>query len=194
MLSFYDIFMYPLESMGIKKARKELIPRASKKVLEIGSGTGVNLRYYKFEEIDELTLSDYVIGKHLKGLHKDDKDKFHLVELDVQTLPFEDNSFDYVVHSLVFCTVPDVDKGISEIKRVLKGNGELIFIEHVLPEKKLLKKLFTFATPAWKKIGSGCHLNRDYISSLEKNNFNILFNKKFMNTAFIYGVAIPKAL
>lgn len=194
MVSFYDIFMFPLESMGIKKARKELMPRAGKKILEIGSGTGVNLKYYKFDEIDELIMSDYKISEVLKKLHNNNGNKFNLVELDVQDLPFKDNTFDYVVHSLVFCTVLDVDKGINEIKRVLKDDGELIFIEHVLPERNPLKKLFDFATPTWKKIGAGCHLNRDYISSLEKNNFNILFHKKFMKTAFVYGVANYKAL
>ena len=192
MVSFYDVFMYPLESMGIKKARKELIPRASKKILEIGSGTGVNLKYYNFDVIDDLTLSDQVISKTLKDIHEDSEKKFNLVEINVEKLPFEDNTFDYIVHSLVFCSVPNVDQGISELKRVLKDDGELIFIEHVLPERNPLKKLFNVATPTWKKIGSGCHLNRDYISSLKKNNFNILFHKKFMRTAFIYGVAIQK--
>jgi len=186
--------MYPLEKKGIKTARQELIPRANKKILEIGSGTGINLNYYNFDKIDKLILSDYTISKRLRNLHNSSKNNFDLVKLDVQNLPFEDNSFDYVVHTLVFCSVTDVEKGLSEIRRVLKDKGELIFIEHILPERNPLKKLFDFVTPAWKKIGRGCHLNRDYITSLERNNFNILFNKKFMNTAFIYGVAIPKAL
>ena len=194
MISFYDLFMYPLEKMGINKARKTLIPRAKKKILEIGSGTGINLSLYNYSEIEELTLSDFVISKTLKDIHNKDIERFNLVELDVENLPFEDNSFDYVIHSLVFCTVGDVDKGLSEIKRVLKCDGELIFIEHILPERNPLKSLFSFVTPAWRKVGRGCNLNRDYLTSLKKNNFEISFYKKFMNTAFVYGTAIPKAL
>ncbi len=186
--------MMPLEKSGIKKARKELMPRAKQKVLEIGAGTGANLKYYDFNKIERLTLSDYTISKQLKEIHKNSKNSFDLVELDVEKLPFEDNTFDCVVHSLVFCTVINVDQGLKEIKRVLKDDGELIFIEHVLPEKNPLKKLFNLATPTWKIIGKGCHLNRDYIASLEKNNFNILYHKKFMITTFIFGVAIVKAL
>ena len=186
--------MAPLERKGIRKARKELIPTANKNVLEIGAGTGVNLQYYDFSNIDSLTLSDYEISKHLKTLHHQNETKFTLVRLDVEALPFSDNSFDYVVHTLVFCSVGNVDQGLKEIKRVLKPNGKLIFIEHVLPEKNPLKKLFNLATPTWKKIGKGCHLNRNYLKSLEKNDFFVLFYKKFMNTAFISGVAVVKPL
>ncbi len=194
MISFYDLFMVPLERKGISKARKELIPTATKNVLEIGAGTGVNLQYYDFSKITSLTVSDYEISKHLKTLHQQDESKFELVRLDVEALPFLDNSFDYVVHTLVFCSVVNVDRGLKEIKRVLKPDGKLIFIEHVLPKKNPLKKVFNIATPAWKKIGKGCHLNRNYLRSLEKNDFFVLFHKKFMNTAFISGVAVLKAL
>jgi len=196
MVSFYDSFMHPLERRGINHARKEIIPLAKKNVLEIGSGTGANLEFYNINEIDKLVLSDYKISKKLVD-NIDSvgyKDKIELVELDVLDLPYEDNSFDYVVHSLVFCTVKDVDKGLTEIKRVLKDDGKLLFIEHIIPDKNPLKSLFKILTPAWKLIGSGCHLNKDYISSLKRNDFDILFHKKFMKTAFIYGVAFSKAL
>jgi len=192
MVSFYNVFMYPLEKMGINKARRELVPRAKKKILEIGSGTGANLKYYHFSEIQELTLSDNTISKPLLKLHNKDEELFDLVQLDVQELPFDDNTFDYIIHTLVFCSVTDVDKGLKEIKRVLKCDGELLFIEHVLPSKKPLKSVFSFVNPAWKKMASGCNLNRDYLKSLKKNNFEISYHKNFMNTAFVYGVAIPK--
>lgn len=191
--SFYNFFLYPLEKMGVNKARKELIPRAKKKILEIGSGTGANLKHYHFSDIQSLILSDIKLSKSIKKTHKRNIYKFDLVQLDVQDMPFKDNSFDYVIHTLVFCSVGDVDKGLSEIKRVLKSDGELIFIEHVLPSKKTLKSLFSFLNPAWRKIASGCNLNRDYLKSLKKNNFSISVHKNFMNTAFIYGVATPKS-
>ena len=190
--SFYNVFMYPLEKLGIRKARRELVPRAKKKILEIGSGTGANLRYYRFSDIQELTLSDNTLSVPLINLHRRHSEKFDLVQLDVQELPFADNSFDFIIHTLVFCSVTDVDKGLKEIKRVLKCDGELLFIEHVLPSKKPLKSVFSFINPAWKKMASGCNLNRDYLKSLEKNNFEISYHKNFMNTAFVYGVATPK--
>ncbi len=63
----------------------------------------------------------------------------------------------------------------------------------ILSERKPLKILFKILTPPWIIISSGCHLNRDYIASLKINDFNILFQKKFMRTAFVYGIAFPKA-
>jgi len=195
MVSFYDSFMHPLEQRGIKRARMEIIPLAKKNVLEIGTGTGANLDFYNLIEIEKLILSDYKISKKLiENIEKNPyKVKIQLVELDVLKLPYDDNSFDFVVHSLVFCTVKDVDKGLSEIKRVLKDDGKLLFIEHILPERQPLKSLFKILTPPWKIIGSGCHLNRDYIKSLKRNDFDILFHKKFLRTAFIYGTAFLKA-
>jgi ubiquinone/menaquinone biosynthesis C-methylase UbiE len=186
MISLYDVFMMPLERSGIVKARKTLIPKANGTVLEIGSGTGVNFKHYNFDNIHKLIMSDKKISKKLKEIAPN---HIELLELDVQDLPFVENSFDYIIHSLVFCSVNDVSKGLKEIKRVLKPNGTIIFIEHILPEKRGLKGLFSFINPAWKVFASGCNLTRDYESSLIANGFDITHSTKFMNTAFVYGEA-----
>ena len=191
MISFYDVFMYPLEKRGIKKAREILIPTTNGVVLEIGSGTGVNIEYYNFDNIEELTLSDQILTRRIK---EKSNSKFVLKELNVEELPFEDNLFDYVVHTLVFCSVTDIEKGLSEIARVLKPGGKLLFIEHVLPKKKRMKKLFNFVNPIWRKVASGCNLNRDYETSLKNSEFKLIYSKRFMNTAFIYGEAELKTL
>lgn len=186
MISFYDIFMYPLEKSGIRKARASLLPKTTGSVLEIGSGTGVNIKHYNLKNISELTLSDKKISKKLK---KRSGDKIKLMELNVEKLPFVNDTFDYVVHTLVFCSVSDVQKGLSEIIRVLKPGGKLVFIEHVLPEKKRVKKLFNFVNPLWTKISSGCNLNRDFESVLKNSDLKLVYSKRFMNTVFVYGEA-----
>ena len=191
MVSFYDVFMYPLEKRGIKKARGILIPKTTGTILEIGSGTGVNIKHYNFDNIDELTLSDQILSKKIK---ERSNGKFKLKELNVEELPYEDNTFDYVVHTLVFCSVTNIEKGLSEIGRVLKPGGKLLFIEHVLPEKKRMKKFFNFINPAWTKIASGCNLNRDYETSLINSEFKLIYSKRFMNTVFVYGEAELKTL
>ena len=136
MFSFYDLFMKPLERRGINQARRRLMTQAVGSVLEIGSGTGANLKFYNFDLITDLTITDKKLSKRLKKL--DSKDTT-FVEADVSDLPFSDDSFDTIIHTLVFCSVKDVSKGLSELKRVLKPNGKIIFIEHVLPESKFLK-------------------------------------------------------
>lgn len=186
MISFYDLFMIPLERRGIRKARTELIPKAKGSVLEIGSGTGVNLKHYNFDVVTSLTVSDKKLSNRIKKIAPN---TVTLDELSVTDLPYEDNSFDYVAHTLVFCSVDDVDKGLSEIKRVLKPEGRLLFIEHIHPEGRKMKKLFSFVNPAWRLFASGCSLIKDYESSLKLNGFDIVNSNKFMNTVFVYGEA-----
>jgi len=178
--------MKPLEKRGIQQARKSLIPTAKGHVLEIGSGTGVNVKLYNQDIITSLTLSDIKLNKKLRSIIKNN---VQLKELSVEELPFEDNTFDTIVHTLVFCSVKHVEQGVCELKRVLKPNGRLLFIEHILPEKKRMKRLFKMINPFWKRIASGCHLTRDYEQSLLDNGFTITHSAKFMNTVFVYGEA-----
>lgn len=186
MISLYDVFMKPLESSGIKKARKKLIPTSKGVVLEIGSGTGVNIKHYNFNIIEQLTMTDIKLSRKLKKVaHKQIK----LLELNVEELPFMANTFDYVIHTLVFCSVKDVSKGMQELKRVLKPGGRVLFIEHILPEKKGLKRIFSFINPVWRVFASGCNLTRDYETNLTNNGFEIIHSSKFLRTVFIYGEA-----
>jgi ubiquinone/menaquinone biosynthesis C-methylase UbiE len=187
MFSFYNLFMKPLEKRGIKQARKRLMSQAKGSVLEIGSGTGANLKFYNFDFISDLTITDKKLSKHIKNL-KLIQTKF--VETDVSHLPFSNDSFDTIIHTLVFCSVDEVSKGLLELKRVLKPNGKLIFIEHVLPETPFLKRTFKFFNPVWKKIASGCNLTRSYTDSLEEQGFMIVESTKFMKTVFVSGIAI----
>lgn len=187
MFSLYDLCMIPLEKRGIKKARLELIKKAKGMVLEIGSGTGVNVKHYDFEKIDSLILSDKKLSKKIKSIVPN---TVTLDVLNVTSLPYPDNSIDTVVHTLVFCSVDNVTKGLSEIKRVLKPSGRLLFIEHIHPEGKKLGKLFRFINPVWRKVAGGCNLIRDYEKSLVSCGFEVVESNKFMNTVFVYGEAI----
>lgn len=190
MISLYDMFMMPLEKSGIKKARKELIPTSKGAVLEIGSGTGVNIKHYNFDQIERLTMTDIKLSRKIK---KVSHEQIELLELNVEGLPFEENTFDYVIHTLVFCSVKDVSKGIQELRRVLKPGGRVLFIEHILPEKGGLKRMFSFINPAWRVFASGCNLTRDYETALTNNGFEIIRSSKFLRTVFVYGEAhIPE--
>ncbi len=189
MFSFYDLFMLPLEKRGIRQARKKLMFQASGSVLEIGSGTGANLKFYNFDLITDLTITDKKLSKRIKEV---DQRQATFVEADVSKLPFSDNTFDTIVHTLVFCSVVDVSKGILELKRVLKPNGKIIFIEHIMPEHTFLKRTFKFINPLWKKVASGCNLTRSYQDSLEEEGFEISELNKFMKTVFVSGIAIKK--
>lgn len=186
-MSVYDTFMKPLEKRGIQKAREKLIQHASGNVLEIGSGTGVNLKYYNCDKLDSLILTDKNISKHL--LKKDIKCQT-VEELDVTALPYDDKTFDTVVHTLVFCSVKDHKKGILEISRVLKDDGKVIFIEHVLPHN-YLKPVFKTVNPIWRLFSGGCQLTKNHLD-LIKPYFDIILSNEFMNTVFVSGIAKKK--
>lgn len=186
MVSLYDLFMVPLERRGIRKTRAKLLQHACGKVLEIGAGTGVNVKYYEPQCIDELVITDQKLSKHLR--HKQ-QDHITFQQVDATKLPFDANTFDTVVHTLVFCSVNDVDQGLQEIRRVLKPEGTLLFIEHVLPQKHGIRRLFQTVNPIWRLFSKGCSLTKDFESSLMKNGFQIQQQDAFMNTVFVYGVA-----
>ncbi len=71
------------------------------------------------------------------------------------------------------CTIPDLNKAFSEIKRVLKPTGKLLFCEHGKAPEKGIQKYQTIINPFWKRIGGGCNLNRDIPILIEKNGFTI---------------------
>jgi len=192
MKSTYDTFMNIFEkgTLGLKRA--ELVPSAYGQVLEIGSGTGVNLKYYNFERVDHIVLSDMTISPVLNKRLLGSNFGYKVQELDVEDIPFEDQHFDTIVVTLVFCSVKNVQKGLSELRRVLKDGGQVIFIEHVLPDHEPLKGLFNTVTPVWKHLASGCHLNRDFLESLGIASFETADISKFNKSAFISGKAFKK--
>lgn len=185
-MNLYDAFMKPFEKKALHGLRKKYIHGIKGKVLEIGGGTGINIAHYN--NVD-LVMTDLEVSEVLKNRLKDSNLKYEICNCGVTDLPFEDHSFDYVVSTLVFCSVEDVAKGLKEIQRVLKTSGRLIFIEHVHPKEQPWRYIFNILTPLWKRLASGCHLNRDYIKALESENF-ILEDKTYVfGTKFVAGSA-----
>lgn len=185
-MNLYDVFMSLFEKGDLGSVRRELLCRAYGRVLEIGVGTGVNLAYYKYDNIESIMLTDI---KESPVLKEKLSNKIEFAIGDIHSLDFMDESFDTIVITLVFCSVEDVDKGLHELIRILKPKGQILFIEHVRPEVKPLDLLSDRITPLWKKLASNCHLNRDFLKSLDKNDIEYELIKKFNKTAFIAGFA-----
>ena len=184
----YDAFMFYFEKRGLDKLRKKILSDVHGDVLELGPGTGVNLKYYDKSSINSLTYLDIQFKKSLEEKAKRICPKIQMVEGDAQKLHFEDKSFDSVVFTLVFCSVGDVIEGLNEVKRVLKDDGKIYFIEHVEPEGGWMKKLFNKANPSWKSFTGGCNLNRDTMVRFEDVGIDVtIVDKKFKNI-FIGGI------
>jgi SAM-dependent methyltransferase len=90
-----------------------------------------------------------------------------------ELLPFEDDSFDTVVETLVLCTVADPEATAAEIRRVLKPDGRFLFMEHVRSDKPRLGRLQDRLEGPWKKFADGCHCNRRTVPMLRANGFEV---------------------
>lgn len=156
------------------KQREKIIPLASGNVLEIGIGSGLNLPFYT-SKVKTLTAIDP--SKELWKRTQINTEKlpfdFKFIVASAENIPALDNSFDCVVITYTLCTIPNLKVAFSEIKRVLKLNGKLLFCEHGKAPEKGIQKYQNFINPVWKRIGGGCNLNRNIPTLIEENGFTI---------------------
>jgi len=180
--------MVPLEAAGIARLRRRIIPRAEGNVLEAGAGTGVNLKYYDQGLIASLILSDHSPGRLL---HKRAYScGAEVVKADVTQLPFEDETFDTIVFTLLFCSVQDPSRGLAEIRRVLKPGGKIIFLEHVLGCSRFTRAMQHSLTPFWRLISGNCHLNRETFDLIAGSGFAI--EERMTNAGCVLSAGIGR--
>jgi ubiquinone/menaquinone biosynthesis C-methylase UbiE len=168
---FYDIAMFPIERLGCRRVRREIVGDAAGWVLEVGAGTGLNLPYYRRARQVVATDPDAAMLRRARRRAAGAHVPVALLVADAQALPFPDGTFDTVVATCVFCTVPDPGAGFREIRRVLKSEGELRLLEHVRAPSPTAAWLQDRLTPAWSRVAGGCHLNRDTLATLREAGF-----------------------
>jgi ubiquinone/menaquinone biosynthesis C-methylase UbiE len=190
--NWYDFFMSPLEKRKFKRIRKELLSKATGSVLEIGAGTGINFPLYEgVEKVTAIEPSQHMIECSLSKM-KHSVVPIEMVPASAEALPFAANTFDTVVATLVFCTIPNPEKAILELKRVCKPNGKILQFEHVKMENRFLAVLQDWLTPTWKKICEGCCLNRDTMKLLQAHDITIIKVEKFYSDLFIVVESVNK--
>ena len=111
-------------------------------------------------------------------------------------LPLDDESVDAAVASLVLCSVPDQDRALSELRRVLRPGGELRFYEHVIPNCQPKRLLLQVADHSglWPRIAGGCHPARDTTAAIERAGFEIQTSERLMFAAAPLEPSIPHIL
>jgi ubiquinone/menaquinone biosynthesis C-methylase UbiE len=172
----YDRSFKATEEAGLREMRRELLAQARGRVLELGAGTGLNLEHYP-EGIESLTMvePDPHMTKQLrqKLAQAGKSAEISVVEAPGEDLPFVDDSFDTVVVTLVLCTVPDLGATLSEISRVLKPEGQLLFLEHVRSHSPDLAKWQDRLESPWRFLADGCHCNRDTVAAIGAAGFEL---------------------
>ena len=163
----YDLVLAMGERAGMAERRRALVTKARGAVLEIGAGTGLNLAHYP-HELDRLVLCEPEPQRasQLKRRLARIRPGVELVRAPAEALPFEDESFDTVVSTLVLCTVADPDAALDEIRRVLRPGGSLLFLEHVRSDDERLARWQDRLQGPWRAFADVCNCNRRTLERL----------------------------
>lgn len=179
-----------MDNMIQETWRKDVTQQAEGKVLEIGIGTGKNLEYYPSHV--EVTGIDFSPGMLKRAKEKANQlgRTFELLEMDAQNLAFPDNTFDTVITTCVFCSIPDPIKGLKEMKRVTKPTGKILMLEHMRSEHKLIGKLMDILNPIGLHI-VGANINRKTIENIQHVGLKIAKEDLLMYDIFKKLVVSP---
>ena len=171
----YDHFMAPTERAGLAERREGLLRTATGRVLEIGGGTGANLPFYG-AGVAELLIAEpeEAMARRLERKLRGYRIPTCVLRAPAEQLPLETGSFDYVVSTLVLCTVADSGRALAEVRRVLKPQGQLLFIEHVRSDNSKLACWQDRLRRPWAWIGHGCQCNRPTVESIRAAGFSIV--------------------
>lgn len=179
--SWYDAHVMPRMvtlacSQGqIMKRRSYIVPRASGSVLELGCGGGLNQQFYDTDAVSAFSGIDPHEGL-LSEARKASEERGWATDIKQgvgEELPFASGQFDTVVCTYTLCSVDDPAKVLSEVRRVLKPNGQLLFLEHGRAPDENVAKWQMRIEPVWKRIAGGCHLTRPIGSALRGAGFEV---------------------
>lgn len=159
----YDPATVVVERTLLRPHRRYLVEDLHGAVLDIGAGTGATFPY--FDAVADGGVSFHAIepDPYMRRRASEEADELGLdIELrsaGAESLPYADDSFDVVIASMVFCTIPDVEAALSEVARVLRPGGEFRFLEHVLDDG-WRARVQSLLAPLWRRAAGGCHLTR----------------------------------
>lgn len=165
----YDGFMNLADAAGLGRWRRWLAEGSRGRVLEVGAGTGRNLPLH-------VNASRVVAVEPDRDAVRSARTRAPnvlFVRAKAEALPFRDGAFDTVVSGLVFCSVSDPERGLAEVRRVLRPDGELRMLEHVRSTNHFGAWLQDLVTPLWCRFTGGCHPNRRTEESVERAGFRI---------------------
>ncbi len=157
----YDPLVWAGERSGLRSERKALLSHARGRTLEIGAGTGLNMPHYP-EDLNELLLAEPepAMRARLEKRSSREHRQAQLIDAPAERLPFADETVDTVVSTLVLCTVEAPGPALGEIARVLRPDGQLLFIEHVRSGSAILAWLQDRLAGPWRLFAQGCRCNR----------------------------------
>jgi ubiquinone/menaquinone biosynthesis C-methylase UbiE len=180
-LGFYERRILPrLIDLGMRQKqlaalRERVVGAAQGQVLEVGVGSGRNLPFYR-RDVDRVLGVDPSEGllamarSHTAWTHF----PVRLRQAAAEDLPLDDRAVDTVVMTWTLCSVADPLRALSEIRRVLRPGGSLLFIEHGRAPEPRLERWQDRLTPLWRRVAGGCHLNRPIAQLVERSGLRLV--------------------
>jgi ubiquinone/menaquinone biosynthesis C-methylase UbiE len=185
-MKFYSQYIFPrlmdwvMAGEMFQQLRADLLKDTRGEVLEIGFGTGLNLPHYP-QHISGLSIVDpaRMLPHKVKERAAQMSFPIQVEHSTAETLPFPDQKFDSVVSTWTLCTIPDAEKALQEIGRVLKPTGVFFFLEHGRSDNSRIAGWQDRLNPIQNRIGCGCNLNRRIDQLITKNGLHILDLDRF---------------
>jgi ubiquinone/menaquinone biosynthesis C-methylase UbiE len=198
----YDRQMTRVEQAGLRAYREGLLADAAGRVVEIGAGTGANLRFYG-AGVESLTLAEPEIPmlRRLQRKAGELAPAATVLRAPAEDLPFEDDCFDVAVSTLVLCGVDDQPRALRELRRVLRPGGQLLFIEHVRSSDTHLARSQDRMNGI-NRFVVGCDCNRATLDSIREAGLTITRVEhttmpkvpKFASPAVVGSATVPAAV
>lgn len=178
-MGFYNDVILPrlcdfaMRNKELVPYRKRVIGAAEGRVVEIGIGSGRNLPFYgpSANEILALEPAPKLVAMARRASHRAMPVNF--IEASAEAIPLDDHTADTVVTTWTLCSIPQAARALAEMRRILRPGGKLLFAEHGLAPEENVRRWQNLLTPAWKRIGGGCHLNRPIQTMIESSGFQI---------------------
>ena len=185
------------EQRGATEHRRRLLAGLAGTVVELGAGHGLNFPHYPTTVTEVIAIEpEPTLRARATQAAAGAPVPVRVLAGLADELPLEDASIDAAVASLVLCSVPDQDRALAELRRVLRPGGELRFYEHVIPNcqpKRLLLQALDHSG-LWPRIAGGCHPARDTTATIERAGFEIQTLERIMFSASRLEPSIPYIL
>ena len=167
------------------RLRQKVVPQASGRVLEVGVGSGLNLSFYDPTRVTKVWALEPSpeLRRMAKAAAAAASVDVEVIGLPAEEIPLEDASVDTVLITYTLCTIPDPARALRQMARVLAPGGRLIFCEHGAADDPQVRWWQDRLTPVWRRLGGGCHLNRQIPVLIEAAGFRI----EVLDTMYLPG-------
>ncbi len=168
-----SLINYTCSRKQFNAKRSLIVPRAYGRVLEVGFGSGLNLRYYDTNKIEKLWCLEPSQGMRNKAAAAVSQFALPLdwLGLPGEQIPLPDNSVDCIVITYTLCSIGDYQGALAQMYRVLKPGGQLLYCEHGLAPTPAVANLQKRLTPLWRRLAGGCHLDRPVLDLITRAGF-----------------------